>query len=299
MKQRIAVMFVLALSLAACQRNESSSVTPLTGGFGAAVVTGDVRMADGGSAEGVEVSVRGTGMSMILAADGRFAFASVPEEGQLGFRRQSDGVEASLDLAEVSSHLSIELTKTEARRSSRRRGVGAGDRVREFEGLVMSATATEVVMFTSKKEEVKIALVPETVIRKGGTLMTAADLLPDMRIHVKAKNVGETWTAVMVIVQKLPGEDDDDDDDGEDDDTPAVRKEYEGLVVSATAAQLVLLDSHRNEVTFAITPETVIRKGNTPVAPADIQAGWRVHVKSSAAADGALTAVRITIQKNK
>ena len=84
MKRRVVIMFLLALTLAACQRSETSSVTPLTGGFGAAVVTGDVHMTDGGSPEGVEVSVRGTGMSMILAADGQFAFGSVPANAELG-----------------------------------------------------------------------------------------------------------------------------------------------------------------------------------------------------------------------
>jgi hypothetical protein len=43
----------------------------------------------------------------------------------------------------------------------------------------------------------------------------------------------------------------------------------------------------------------VIRKGNTPVAPEGIQAGWRVHVKATADAAGSNTATRVTVQSTK
>ena len=84
-------------------------------------------------------------------------------------------------------------------------------------------------------------------------------------------------------------------DDG-DDDEPVVRREYEGIVVSTTDAQIVLLDSHREEVTFNVTPATIIRKGNRTVALADIEAGWRLHVRTAPAADGTLDALVVIVQ---
>jgi hypothetical protein len=89
----------------------------------------------------------------------------------------------------------------------------------------------------------------------------------------------------------------DEDDDGEDD-APAVR-EYEGTVRSAAADQLVVFTSHKQEVTFLLTPETVVRKGNTPVDPATILPGWRVHVKATANADGTNTAVLVIVQNTR
>lgn len=97
-----------------------------------------------------------------------------------------------------------------------------------------------------------------------------------------------------MIVQRLPGE-----DDGEDEGEEVVRSEYEGLVVSSTADQLVIFDSHRNEETFVLTAETIIRKGGTPVLATDIQAGWRVHVKSTTAEDGTKTALLVIVQNDR
>jgi hypothetical protein len=54
--------------------------------YGDQVVAGQVVMAsemDNSSPAGVEVSVVGTGMSAILAADGRFTFAGVPANAEL------------------------------------------------------------------------------------------------------------------------------------------------------------------------------------------------------------------------
>ena len=292
MKTRVGIMLLIALAVAGCQKNERAA-TPLTGVSGASVISGDVQMADGSSPAGVEVSLRGTGMTTVLAEDGRFAFGSAPEEAELLFRRASDAVEASMKTESNAGHLQIELAKREAKHGGRRRGVGRGAKVREYEGLIVSADATQLVMFTSKKEEVTIAIVPQTVIRHGGTLLTAADLTPDTRVHVKARTVEDVLTAVQVIVQN---DDEDDDSDDGDDDEPAVRREYEGIVVSTTDAQIVLLDSHREEVTFNVTPATIIRKGNRTVALADIEAGWRLHVRTAPAADGTLDALVVIVQ---
>ena len=70
------------------------------------VVSGQIVMASGmsnASPAGVRVGVGGTGMSVVVGADGRFAFAGVPEGAQLLFERQSDGVNARLSLASTSA----------------------------------------------------------------------------------------------------------------------------------------------------------------------------------------------------
>ncbi|MDP9193031.1 MAG: DUF5666 domain-containing protein [Acidobacteriota bacterium] len=286
-RQLVSMLAVVALFvLGACTGSER---TTLTGAYGSAVVTGEVTMGEGSSPAGVEVSVRGTGMSMVLAADGQFAFAGVPEEAELSFQRASDGIDATLRLQPAAGHVIVDLAQTAAKKGRRR---AAGTKTHEIEGIIRSASAAEIVVDSSRQPGVVIALTPQTIIRHGNTVLTAADLVPGMRVHVKALKINEVLTATSIFVQN-DGEDDD--DDGE---APAVR-EYEGTVVSASATSLTIFGSKKKEETFVIDASTEIRKGNTPVPATDIQPGWRVHVKASAGADGTKTAVLVIVQRNK
>lgn len=285
MKQmRLIAMMAAVMFLGACSGRQES----LTGSYGEALLSGQVVVTGANSSPaGVEVSVRGTGMTISLAEDGAFAFAGVPAEAELTFRRASDGIDASLRV-DPAPGMIIEVSGTTARKSSRRRSAGRGSgEAFQFEGTIRSATAASIVVFTSKKEEVTIALTPETVIRKGNQTLTAADLVVGVRVHVKARKAGEAYSAIEVKLQE---------GDGEDDEGPLGVREYEGTVRSAGATQLIVFTSHREEVTFTLNAATVIRKGGTTVAAGDIQAGWRVHVKATVLADGTKTALRVTIQ---
>lgn len=276
---------VAAIVLGACHGSERAT---LTGAYGSAVVTGEVVMTEGVSPAGVEVSVSGTGMTVVLAADGRFSFAGVPEEAELLFQRASDGINATLRI-QSAGHVIVDLAQTTAKKGRRR---AAGSKTHEFEGIIRSASATEIVVDSSRQPGVVIGLTPTTVIRHGGTVLTAADLVAGMRVHVKALKIGDAFSATQIMVQN-DGEDDD-----EGDDSPA-KREYEGTVVRASATELVIFSSKKVEETFVLDAATVIRKGNTPVLATDIQPGWRVHVKASTGADGTKTAVLVIVQKNK
>ena len=294
MTGRKVMMVLMLVAVAACRRETSSNIT---GSYAGNVLSGTVVL-DGieGSPGGLEVSVRDTGMVTTLGADGHFAFANVPDNAVLDFRR-SDGIQASFELTGNGGKGSIiiEVGRSRAGKSTGR-GRSTRDK-REFEGVIRSASAEGIVVYTSHKEEVSIGLADETVIRRGSEILTAADLVPDMRVHVRARRVDEGYVAQQIVVQ---GDDDDDDgdDDGDDDERPALRQ-YEGTIVSASATELVITDSHRNQVTFAITAETIIRKGNTTVAAADLRPGQRVHVKATVADDGASTAVQIVLQNTR
>lgn len=282
MRIRLAVVMMVVAALAACQRGERATVT---GGYGASVVSGVVVMGDGGTPAGVRVTIAGTGLAAVLEADGRFAFAEAPEQAELQFNRAADGISASLQVSAAAGPVVVELSKSGAKKGSKRRSSGGGNPVSQFEGVVRSATATEVVVFTSKKVEQAIALAPETAIRRGKTVLTAADLTADTRVHVKAVKTATGFTAISIVVQG----------GGDPDDAPA-KREYEGLVVSSAAAQLVIIDSKGVAQTFLLDAATVIRKGNTAVLATAIQPGWRVHVKATTNADGTLTATRVTVQ---
>ena len=283
MTKRIVIAVVAMLILGACHSREQA----VTGAYGSGVLTGQVVMTEGGSPAGVNVSVSGTGMTRTLGADGAFAFGGVPDGAELLFDRPSDGIAATLKLVNASGHVVVDLARSEAKKSGRRRAAGPS-KTFQFEGLLTTVSATEIVMDSSREPGVTIALTDQTVIRKGGTALTAADLLAGMRVHVKAlQSAGGGFTAVSIVVQEG-------DDDGGDDDQPAVR-EYEGTVLSASATELVIYSSHKSEVTFALDAATVIRKGNTPVLAADIQPGWRVHVKATTSGDGATKTANLVI----
>lgn len=276
--RRVWALAVAVFVLSACSGREHSP----TSAYGSGVITGEVVMSEGVSAAGVVVSVRGTGMTKLLAADGQFAFAGVPDGAELSFERAADGIDATLKLEMATGHVVVDLAKTEAKKSGRRRAAGSS-KTYEFEGVLTAVSATQIVMNTSREQGVTINLNDQTVIRRGGTALTAADLAAGMRVHVKAIQSADAFVATSVTVQN----------DGTDDSPPQAR-EYEGIVVSASATELVIFSSKKENVTFVVDATTEIRKGNTPIAAADIQAGWRVHVKT----DGTSNTARLVIVQN-
>lgn len=297
MKRLLILLMLAAVGLLGCNRRGES---PLTGAYGSAMISGEVFLTGvaNTSPAGVQVSVRGTGMTATLGADGQFAFANVPEGALLDFRRTADDIDATLRLDASSGFVSVELqqgkaTATAKKSGRRRAGARGGEKVHELEGLIRTAAADSIVVFTSHKQEVTIGLTADTIIRKGRTILTAADLTVDTRVHVKARFANDAYSAVLVIVQ-------DDDDDGEEDDgTPPAVREYEGRVVSATAQELVVFTSKKQEVKFVLTDETTIRRGSSTFNLAQILIGMLVHVKATANADGTNTAVLVIVQNTR
>lgn len=294
MKKLAVLMMFVVVAFTGCNgRNE----TPTSAAYGSGMLSGQVAVTGmaNSSPAGVEVSVRGTGMTTVLRADGQFVFANVPENAQLDFRRADDGIEASLALQSGSGFLNVELEKVKARVRGGRRiaGTPSAAKAFQFEGVIVTPGETSIVVFTSKKQEVTINLAPETVIRKGGTLLTPADLLANTRVHVKATKADDVYTALIVIVQN----EDDGEDDGEG--TPAVVREYEGTVRAMTADQLVVYTSKKKEETFVLNGDTVIRKGSATFDLTQILVGMLVHVKAEEAADGTKTAKLVIVQNTR
>ena len=199
--RRVWVVMLAVVMFAACNRRE----TAVSGTYGSGTLSGEVYLTGttNSSPAGVRVGVRGTGMTTTLTESGQFLFAGVPDGAELDFTRAEDGIEASLRVEAGSGFVAVELSKvTATAKKSRRRGVSS-TKIQEFEGLIRTAAADSIVMFTSKKAEVTIALAPETVIRKGNTPVLATDIQPGWRVHVKASTGTDgTKTAVLVIVQK-------------------------------------------------------------------------------------------------
>jgi Domain of unknown function (DUF5666) len=266
--KRIAIIITAVLVLGGCQNHERS----VTGSYGNAVVTGQVTMAAdlaNGSPAGVQVTVGGTGMSAILGADGRFTFTGVPEGAVLHLRRTSDGIEAATTA--VAGFNAIELSKTTVT-SSRRRSASPGV---EIEGTLTSVSADSIVVKTESKSSFTVALNSSTMIRKGQTTVAAADLKVGDQVHVKATFVNNTYTATEVIVQNDTG------DNSGPGNGAQTNVEIEGTLTSVAADSIVVATQSQGSFTVALTASTIIRKGQTIVAPADLKVGDRVHVKAA------------------
>src|SRR5256885_12862335 len=75
-------------------------------------------------------------------------------------------------------------------------------------------------------------------------------------------------------------------------------REVEGVVKSLSATQLVVTDEHNHDVPMNVTADTVFRRGDMAIAPADINTGDRVEVKA-AQTDTALNALLVKVQQEE
>lgn len=75
-------------------------------------------------------------------------------------------------------------------------------------------------------------------------------------------------------------------------------EEIEGLIVSVDAGAngLRVQDQRLGTVEIRVTDTTVIRHGQTAIPLADLEVGWRVHVKAMLGGDGVYTATEIIVQ---
>ena len=284
MRQRLLILTVaVAAMLTSCKRHEAL----LTGSYGEQFVAGQVVMASemaNSSPTGVEVSVVGTGMSVILAADGRFTFAGVPANAELAFRR-ADGIDARVRVSSSSAPLVVELTS----KGGRRRGVSPKDPgpSEQIEGVIQTPGTDSIVVLDSHKQTVTIAINSSTLIRKGDVTVKPADLKTGDRVHVKALMIDGKLTATQIVVQDAEGDDDGKNKQGQ---------EVEGLIVTVSANSITVHDSHGQDVVMVIDSSTVIRKGNTTLTAADLKKDQRVHVHASLVKD-VLTAQEIIVQQ--
>lgn len=290
MKSRLLLIpgIIVILGLVAC--NGEKSVTATNGMrqvTGKVVPVGDI---EGSSPQGIEVRVRGVGISAVTDATGNFALTGVPDDSlELSFSRSSDRIDATLDVNAGVTGLIIELQRSSA--NPRRRGARS-PRI-QIEGPITAVSDDSIsVRDASRKVEITCAIVATTTIRKGNRILIAGDLAVGDQVHVTASpNDDETWNAIEIKLQE--GE-----DDGGADDPPS-KRELEGPVVAIAATSITLTDASSGEQTAAINGDTVIRKGGTVLTTADIKVGDRVHVRANVEADDSLTALEIMVQNSR
>jgi len=264
---RIAVILSAVIVLGGCRGHES-----MTGGYGDRVVVGEVTMAAGmtnSSPAGVRVGVGGTGMSAVLGTDGRFTFVGVPENAEFHFSRAADGVDARMAVPASYGMLSLELSANSVR--SGRRHAAPSAPLMQFEGIVKSISATEIVVTSSHKEDVTLTINGDTVIRKGNQALQTTDLKAGDRVHVKAKVTGDSKLALEIMLQNPA-------DDGEVDDNGGQTMTANGTVKDVGTDQLTVTTVPRGDVVVKVDPSsTIIRKQGVLITLADIHVGDQVN----------------------
>ena len=154
----------------------------------------------------------------------------------------------------------------------------------QFEGTITVASATSITVHDSHGNDVVLALTSATAIRKGDATLAATDLNVGDHVHVKATSANNVNTAQQIEVQTP---------DTQQEPTPVL--EIEGIITAASATSITVHDSHNADVVVELTSTTVIRKGETTVAAADLKVGDRVHVKATSA-NNVNTAVEVIVQ---
>lgn len=287
MNRRIALYALILVSMALFGCVDEGKITATSG---QGVVSGQVFLSSelSGTPQGIEASVDGTGMSLVLGAEGHFLFAGVPSDATLRFVRVSDGIDASIAVNGEGEQMVVELGRSSASRS--RRAVRA--QLDQYEGLVTQLAADSITMDAAGKGSVVILVNEETEIRRANQLLTFEEIEVGDRIHVKADEEDGDVVAKVVMLQSGAGMG----SGGENGVTG--RLELEGKLLAVSETEVEVDAAGRGPLVVTIDEYTVIRKGNRSYAPADLEVGWRVHVK--AAGDGeSLRAIEIKVQNTK
>jgi hypothetical protein len=197
--KKVAILLLFAAALTAAALTGCSGESLTGGGYGSSVTSGQVHLAGVANTNpaGVQVSVRGTGMTAVLGADGRFAFANMPEGAVLDFQRAADGIEAALTLDGREGFLTVELRPGKAIASRALRIVAE-----EYEGRVVRMTAGELVILTGKQVEVTFRVTERTEIQNNSASLNLRQVLKGVLVYVLATSNGDgTHTANLVAAR--------------------------------------------------------------------------------------------------
>ena len=290
-----AATLILIPLLVGCSNGEDSMTGPSTGGRslqgqvvpvadlagaspGGITVTAQAQMAVTGAAGRSSLVDR----TVVTDAAGRFSLTGLSSGNvQLAFSR-GDGIGASAIVGAGMAAVVVELQKKQATVHD----AGTTGQTKELEGPITAVSdASITVLNASTAKPETAAITPDTVIRKGNTTLAASGLKIGDRVHVKTTaNTDGTLTAIEIMLQN-------------DETTGGQTKELEGPITAVSDASITVMNaSTARPETAAITPSTIIRKGNTHLAPKDLKVGDRVHVKTTTNVDGTLTATEILLQ---
>ncbi len=227
------------------------------------------------------MTVGGTGMSALLATDGRFSFFGVPETADLIFTRGD--VNARVRVTASPAPLQIELNSNAASVGRRRAAPSAP--LLQIEGLITAIGATKITVHDSHNQDVTVKITTDTIIRKGDQALQPADLHIGDRVHVQAKVSGDEKTAVNIMLQNP-----------EDDGSASQTMTANGTVKATGASELTVSTVPRGDVVVKVDSSTIIRKQGDRIALSDIHVGDEVNTMGTRIDDHTLQATQIEVR---
>jgi hypothetical protein len=225
-----------------------------------------------------------------VGADGRFSLRGLPAGG-FTLLFTADGVKVgTLSFAELKPNQEITLTvrlegNTIVVVEERRDGIGHGDT--EIEGKVEAVNALNPAgdsIFVINGRTV-VARPGETTIREGNRARSVNDVTVGRQVHVKGTFiVTSSRTNQMVLAHEIMLQD----DGGGSEPAPprgscavGSNAEVEGLITAKGASSVTVTQQGKGDYLCLVSASTRIRKGNTTYTFAQLQGGWRVHVKGT------------------
>jgi hypothetical protein len=225
-----------------------------------------------------------------VGADGRFTLRGLPQGG-FTLLFMADGARVgTLAFAELKPNQEITLTvrldgNTIVVVEERRNGIGHGDT--EIEGRVDAVNALNPAgdsIFVVNGQTV-MARPGETTIREGNRSRTVNDVTVGRQVHVKGTFMPTSSRTTQVVLAqeiKLQGE-----ESGSEPQPPrgscaaGSNAEVEGLITGKGASSVTVTQQGKGDYLCLVSSSTRIRKGNTTYTFAQLQGGWRVHVKGT------------------
>jgi hypothetical protein len=289
----LAAVFATILLLAACGGPSSPSEEGVVlRGTVVGEGTLSASSASGVSAAAATVTVtvqENPSITTTVGADGSFSLRGLPPGGFTLVFTSGGATLGTVNFAEVQPNQEIIITVRVERGTvvvveERRNGIGHGDL--EIEGRVESVVALNPAgdsVFVIDGRQV-VARPGETAIREGNRARTVGDVTVGRQVHVKGTFMAATDRGSQrVLAQeiKLQG------DEGTSTPNPSAscaagaNAEVEGIITGKGGSSVTVRQQAKGDFLCLVSGSTRIRKGNTTYTFAELQSGWRVHVKGT------------------
>jgi len=312
------LLILAALALGACggPSSPSASSDVVLHGMVLGGSAGGASAFSGGNAGGepIVVTVQGTAITTTVAEDGSFTLRGLPTGSFTLVFTQGAVTLGTATFAEVMPNQEITIT-IEVTPSGvvvveeRRTGIGHGDV--EIEGIVSSVLVLNPAgdsRFVIDGKEV-VTRPGQTAIREGNTAKTVADVTVGRQVHVKGTFMDPERGVTPVLASEIklqgpeaspsPGPSP---SPGNQCFAPGANAEVEGKITAKGGSDITVAQQGKGDYQCFVSGGTRIRKGNTTYTFAQLQTGWRVHVKGTGlGASGALCQVQadeIMVQQN-
>jgi len=225
-----------------------------------------------------------------VGADGTFSLRGLPPGGFTLVFTSGGARLGVVTFAEVMPNQEITVTVrveggTVVVVEERRNGIGHGDL--EIEGRVESVVALNPSgdsVFVIDGRQV-VARPGETAIREGNRARAVADVTVGRQVHVKGTFMPSTDRGSQrVLAQEIKlqgGETTGGSGPGPSACAAGANAEVEGIITGKGASSVTVTQQAKGDYLCLVSSGTRIRKGNTSFTFAELQTGWRVHVKGT------------------